>query len=162
MKITDEFSNVMSASVANGASTAFTEVMTGISLGQKRGIIIDHIEYQLSLTALQAIDDDGDRVTMAWTVSNSLSSLSIGNNQVIHTCDVSRIDAGTAANALLVVQPFNFELLPPIIVAAPRIFLGSIADGGVGGSVSSRLYYRYVELTPQEYIEIAETFVLIT
>ena len=54
------------------------------------------------------------------------------------------------------------QFFPPIIRASPRIFLGAETVGFAGaGTFFARMYFRYIDLSTQEYLELAETGLVI-
>ena len=166
MPISDKYANMANASVeVTAGALAFTELLTGISLGQGTGIIIDQIDYYINPNMLADFDTDVDTLRIAWTASNSITSIDTDQKSVIHTIAAMRIDFGTSvtdeSRTALVFMPITKQFFPPIIVAAPRLYLAATGDAGLTGSVKSRVYFRYVKLSSQEYLEIAESFVLV-
>lgn len=159
----DKYANIASAStVIDNATYTFTELLTGISLGQGMGIVIDQIDYTRTITALADLDNDSDYVQYGWTTSNTLTSLAVTTRGVIHSEMLARIDAGTAGDSHILQEPHVAQFFPPLIVAAPRLFLATYGGGTVSeGNIQSRIYFRYISLTSQEYLELAETFVLV-
>lgn len=161
----DQFPNIVAATVtpASAGAITFTEILTGVSLGQGIGMLIDRMEWQPSQNTLQDLDNDGDDITVAIVTVNTLTALNvITDRRIICYDSITRIDAGTAANALVLRTPFVRDFQPPLILAAPRLYVAMDATGAaVAGSVSFRVYFRYIKLTPQEYIELAEAFVLL-
>lgn len=161
-KLKDMYANLagISCSIADGAATS-TELLTGISLGTGVGIIIDSIEYTIPENLMTTA---GDYVKFGWSTVNTQSAIADYNpdkKNMIHACKVERYDAGTAGNALINRTPLVYNFFPPMIVAAPRLYL--VAWGaGFSGTFYSRMYYRYIELTSQEYLELAEAFVLVS
>lgn len=158
----DNYANIAEAQVtANGTTIAFTELQTGISLAQKRGIVIDKIEYTFARDDIGALADNED-INIGWVTSNSITSLNTNQKQVIHAVTLGRVDMGTAATAQIYEMPVQFMYTPPLIVAAQRIYLAvDSADSGSQNIHSSRLYFRYIDLKTEEYLEIAESFVLV-
>lgn len=157
----DMYANIASAQVdITDGSIIFTELMTGAGLGQGIGILIDKIEYTMSAGVYNDMQTDGDYVSLGWSTSNSLTSVNIDQKGVIHFDQVQYLAIGTPAVGLYV-WPRQHEFAPPIIVAAPRIFLWVNSIGVTTGTIKSRLYFRYVELKDREYLEIAESFVLV-
>ena len=161
----DTYANVAEIRVTDTGSgagaTEWAELQTGISLGQGTGIIIDALEYSLTLPLLQAMDNDGDYITVGWATSNSIEIDGVNQKQIIHRWSKYRIDAGTAANAEFVDVPVKFDFFPSIILAAPRLYAGIVNNLGGNYTVDFRIYFRYVDLTTQEYLELAEAFVLV-
>lgn len=160
--VKDIYANIVSATAdATSGTPNFTEVNLGISLGSKVGIIIDSIEYLPSLGLLNEFQDDGDLCVFGWSSSNSLSAPAISDSQVIDFNQMSFMAFGTPANGRFDIFPYKKSFLPPIIVASPRIYFYVDATGPNAGNVKCRLYFRYVELSTQEYLELAETFQLV-
>lgn len=160
----DRFANVVSAIVNTTADAlTFTEMLTGISLGQGVGMLIDEIDYHPSNGALNLMTADGDSIQMGITTSNDILNLTdFEDRRIIHMSDIMRQDLGTAASAQIIFLPKVFQFFPPLIIAAPRLYLAMDTSGlsaGVGGRV--RIYFRYIELTAAQYIELAEAFVLV-
>lgn len=159
----DMYANMASASITLvDNSLEFTELVTGISLGQGTGILIDKIEYSL-LTAEGALDD-GKNIQIGWCTSNAVTAMNLNDRRVLHRMLKERTDYGTAGNARISKDPDHFEFTPPIIVAAPRLYLAATASASSGANslvLFSRFYFRYIDLTDKEYLEIAETFILV-
>lgn len=159
--VNDTYANIASATVvANGTTLAFAELQTGISLGQGVGIIIDQIDYYYNRTGIGVLADN-EEVVMAWTTSNTLTDLLPTNSRVIHVDRLGRTDFGTAAAGTFKSIPVERKFTPPMIVAAPRIYLAIGAVASITQNFNSRIYYRYIKLSAQEYLELAEAFVLV-
>ena len=162
----DRYANFAQVTVTEtGANTeTFTDMLTGISLGQRIGILVDQIDYYILPQTLELIIATGDAFTFGWTTSNAAGSLAVDSRRTIHIAWVTiGTIIGTAASAgNLFVQPLSFKFDPPIIIASPRIFGVALgASLAAAGRIDSRLYYRYEPLTSQEYLELAETFLLV-
>lgn len=158
----DIYANMASNSVAaNGVTLTFNELLTGISLGQGMGLIIDEIDYYIDSTLRESMDADTDYIFGAWTTSNAITDIEIDNRSVIHKMSTQILFEGTPANAMVQNNPVVFQFLPPIIVAAPRIYLAVDGKAGLTGALRSRIYFRYIKLSPQEYLELAEAFILV-
>jgi len=159
--VNDLYANMGTTTVTlNGATIVFSELQTGISLGQGMGIIIDQFDYYFPFDNIDGLAT-GEQMIAAWTTSNSITSLSVTNRAVIHNSIMGRVDMGTAASGQILQQPNQHKFTPPIIVAAPRIYLACKGVSGQSNTISSRILFRYLKLTPQEYLELAETFILV-
>lgn len=159
----DVYANMATAQVTGAdGSIVFAELLTGISIGQGIGILIDSVDYYyMSAKVLLA---DGKTAKLAWVTSNALTSISIDDRRIIHYNESGRVDHGTAGNSQIVVQPDTYDFSPPIIVAAPRLYLAvelPASSGATGEVFRARFRFRYVDLTDKEYLEIAETFILV-
>lgn len=160
----DRFSNLASAAVteAVAATMAYTEVQTGVSLGQGVGILIDQISYIFDTSTLALIIANSDYLQSGWYTSNNNTVFALDQNQQIDMIQLTASVAGVATSMQIVESPMVHQFFPPLIVAAPRIYL---AIRGVSlasvATVRSRMYFRYIDLTSQEYLELAETFILV-
>lgn len=160
----DRFANIASAEVSTTAADAltFTEVLTGISLGVGRGIIIDEVDYYPNVAMYRELDADADSFICGWTTSNAVTDLSdVSDRRILHTFIAQGHLIGTAATLNVYHTPAVFQFFPPIIVATPRLYLACDTVGfGATALLRSRLFFRFIDLSPQEYLEIAETFQL--
>ena len=162
----DKYANLANATVVESAASTLTfiELLTGISLGQGMGMIIDQIDYYPGTGALEDLVAAGDFFETGWTTSNTITTLGIDNKSVIHNMRMhSEVAIGTPASAgHPVTLPKVYQFFPPIILAAPRIFLGVVGSSMAAAvTIRSRLYFRYVKLSAQEYLELAESFILV-
>ena len=166
---TDKYSNVAAVAVTQAAANvqAYQELLTGISLGQGVGMVIDQIDYwPSSLFAEIVASTDG--ASIAWTVTTAAANLLSGSaktdSRVIHQTDLSPAAAGVAVNSIThpIVSPLTYQFFPGLIVAAPRLYLSLQTTGFAAvATAQSRIYFRYLELSSQEYLELAEAFILV-
>ena len=166
---TDKYSNVAAiTNLMNGVNVmSWDELLTGISLGQGVGMVIDQIDYWFDGIETEMVVET-DRAAAGWAVSNAPASLISGaaksDARIIHQCIISQPGDGTANNSGTnpLVYPITYQFFPGLIVAAPRLFFGAHSTGFAAAvTLSSRLYFRYLELTSQEYLELAEAFILV-
>lgn len=158
----DKYANIISTSIAtNGAAYVNSEVTTGVSLGEGKGMLIDQIDYFFASALI--VDfiaaAAGDNLSVLWAVQDD--QIGYANSKVIHQMDTIKWDDGTAAVSFNQYMPISFKFDPPLIVASPKLFLTCYGSASIsGGLVYSRMYFRYVSLSAQEYLELAESFVL--
>ena len=157
----DRFANVVSSAVTMSAANVitFNEMLTGISLGQGVGMLIDQIDYQMAASSAREIVAASDDATIAITTSNDLTDLNnYEDRRIIH----SNQFVAVAVTVAPIQFPKVAQFFPPLIIAAPRIYLAMDTAGfGAAGIARLRIYFRYIALTPQQYIELAEAFVLV-
>lgn len=164
----DKYANVLSANVTTAGSTIGNqELTTGVSLGEGVGLLIDQIDYTPNDTIYTdfAAGDSGDYAKCAWSTQtlDASTEFQYDNSRVIHQLLMTRADYGTAGNAEIHLGPIVYKFDPAIIVASPKLFLNCICDAAISGGVFySRIYFRYVKLSAQEYLELAESFVLMS
>lgn len=161
--IDDRFSNIIGAQVVQSAANTdtFVEIATGVSLGQQMGIVIDEIRYYPARLALQEIVGTADQLLMALTTSSNVADFTDPGDTRILDVKSLQLTAARTAESNLVEVPLLSSFNPPIIVAAPSLFFGVETAGfGAAATVRFRLSYRFIKLTTQEYLEVAETFLI--
>lgn len=163
----DVFANIASARVTESAANTltFAEIVTGISLGQGIGMIIDGWEWKATRATLitaRAADAQGDGFDVALCTQNTVADLTTFNDRRILLKDeqVTLLD-GAAATAMDIKLGSRATYTPPLIIAAPRLFFAVKGTGMASALVVDfRLYFRYIDLQIQEYLELAEAFTL--
>ena len=158
----DRFANILMAEVVeSGANTlTFKEILTGISLGMGIGMIIDQIDYWPPTNMGAQLVATIDRIRMGFTVSDSITELNADDRSIIHMVEFH--SGGAAAVPQIHTNPIPFQFFPPIIRASPRLFL-AIEGESIAAAVTAqaRMYFRYIDLSTQEYLELAETGLVI-
>ena len=163
-KVQDKYANIINASLLTaGASTVTQDISTGVSLGEGKGMLIDQIDYFLSAGCLSDFiaAAAGEFYKLSWSVQSD--QFGYDNSKVIHELDVVKWVTGTPANAFISLWPKVFQFFPPLILASPKLYFNGSGSASIAAvSVFARMYFRYVDLTPQEYLELAESFVLMS
>ena len=163
---TDVYTNLASATVTESAAgvLTFVELATGISLGQGTGMLIDQVDYDWSPGAIGNIVAVNDRVAAAWFTSNAPTGITLTDRRLIHMSQlfVEPVIGAAASGGRPFQTPVVHQFFPAIIIAAPRLYLAVLSNSlAAPAQVSSRLYFRYIDLTDKEYLELAETFILV-
>ena len=167
MGVKDKFANLVNAIViTNGSSVVKNEVNTGVSLADGRGMLIDQIDYYYDTTVMAdyVAGATSDYMKAAWFTQSPLAAADFlyNNSRCLHVYEKQRLDLGVAAAGVFEHNPRVFQFFPPLIVAAPKFFFGCFGSSAIaGGTIYSRMYFRYVKLKPSEYLELAEAFILI-
>ena len=158
----DRFQNILPSEVVSSAANAltFAQVTTGASLGMRLGLIIDAINYMPATAALLEMTATGDRIITAWCTSDQLTDLEDeADSRILDQMIIMRHDVGTAATAFLFKTPIKHDFTPPLIMASPNLYLAVQTVGlASAATIRSRLSFRFITLSPQQYLEIAETF----
>jgi len=166
--ISDRFANIASAQVTESAinTLTFVEVQFGVSIGQRRGLIIDQIDYFITPGSFQGNWlTSSDNTLMAWVTRNDIPTLidNFNDNRVLHMMS-AQIHVLTAVGGTFIFSPFTHQFFPPLIVAprAGSLFLAiqSTSQINVVG-VQSRMYFRFIDLDKEDYLELAEAFDLV-
>ena len=158
----DRFANILMAQVVMSAANTITfkEILTGISLGMGIGMLIDQIDYHVPRATVAELLTTVDTLHIGFTVSDGLVDLSADDRQVIHMTELAQ--TLTTSGVVQVVSPLSHQFFPPIIRAAPRLFLACNTAGfASAATVQARMYFRYIDLSTQEYLELAETGLVI-
>ena len=161
----DVFPNIAAVSLTLSAANTLTysQILTGVNLGQGVGMLIDRVEWAPSQASLADIDTDQDRIEFGLTTSNTLTNINSATDRRVILFDaIHRGDMGVAASAWIFRIPFIRDFAPPLLIASPYLYLAVTSVGmTVAAVINMRMYFRYIQLTAQEYIELAETFVLL-
>ena len=162
----DRFANMASASVqeAIAGTMKYTELLTGISFGAGIGLLIDKVSYQIGFGTLGNVSASGDVVQCGWFTAKNAIDFDFNDRRLIDSVAFGYpATIGTpASNQQHTEMPVVHDFSPPLIIATPRLFLGikGLNLAGVADAVS-RFYFRYQPLSDKEYLELAETFVLV-
>lgn len=159
----DRYANTaMIEATESGISTlTFVPLLTGVSLGSGTGMLIDEISYMVGQGTIEDIVAAGDVLNCALVTSNAIPNLSGADRRIIHNFRMSN-NGLAIGGGLPVVQPYVYKFDPPMIFAGPRLFGGIVgASLAAAASVDLKFLFRYIDLTDREYLEIAETFVLV-
>lgn len=154
----DRYANIAMVQVVESGAQAltYTELLTGVSLGAGIGILIDQIDYYFPPASLALLVADSDGIEVGWSVSNTPTTIDASDRAFIH---VAGLQVGLlTSGGWLHRQPLSFQFFPPIIRASPRMYL-AVEGFATGAAITcrSRLYFRYIDLSTQEYLELAET-----
>jgi len=160
----DRFANMAALSVteSSAGTMTFAELQLGINFGQGIGILIDQLEYYFDAATLEDIVLAGDQLEGGWFTTNLMTAFDVLDKRQLHQVSVGLVAFGTPASANLTYQPTPFQFFPPLIQASPRVYLGVLGTSLAAAAIlRSRLYFRFINLTDKEYLEIAETFILV-
>lgn len=166
----DKYANIMTFSAQEPASGTinFSEVQTNVGIDSSRktgvAILIDEIDYFPSAATIELMTVSGDDLEMGITISSAVTNLlNMTDRRILHSAKLHRFDFGTAGSGALIRVPMAHQFFPPLIMAERQIFLGVISAGLASGAiVDARIYYRTVQITAEEFVEIAEVFRLVS
>jgi len=166
-KALDRYSQVayigLTCSAANTLTFKKLDVITGALLGAKQyGLLIERAEVYYSSLTLQDLDDDGDRVQFALTVSDSPSTLDVSRPEILFNAEILRVNAGTPAAVWFydrpIVRDFTGITGGGILVPADRIYGGLTSAGmTIVATASCRLWYTVIELDTGSYLELLQS-----
>jgi len=158
----DQFANLAVISVTESAANTLTfkKLETGISLFEKIAWIIHRVEYFMDILAA-SFDGNADFLDVGLSTTDQLTTVSFSNNAVLDKLQVQRSDWGAAANAILQEKPLykDFTNLPGGgLIIPPNPVYGFACGGGQvsARSVTIRLFYTTLVMTPDQYWELVE------
>ena len=163
--ISDRFANIAATAVTETAINTLTyqEVQFGVSLGNRRGLLIDQIDYFIRPATIAGNwVTANDFTIMAWCIDDTLTTLvdNFNNRKILHAMHIG-MQLYSLVGVNYFVNPYIHQFFPPLIVA-PRngsLFLAIESSSQVNVvGVQSRLYSRFIDLSTQDYLELAESF----
>lgn len=159
---TDSFANqaVLTLTESAANTLTFKKLETGVSLFDKVAWIIHRIEY-FFYTAAANFNHDTDNLKLGLCTSNTITSLSLTDANILDLLEVARIDYGAAASGMLVMRPHfkDFTNLPGGgLIVPPSPLYGACQGSGLVSATTSYLkfYYTVKELATEEYWELVE------
>jgi len=162
--MTDRFQNVLSGQVNMSAANVLTflELNTGVSLGAKMGLVIDQIDYNPAGASWRQLDAATDEMYMALCTSSSVTDLTdMTDNRLLDSVQIYGDTIGTAGTQLFYRNPLVTVFSPPLIHASPQLYFAMQTGGfASAGIVRMRLRFRFIKLSTEEYLELAEQFIL--
>lgn len=170
-KVQDKFTNRGSITVTEDAANqiTFQQLQTGISIFDKRALIINRFEVTIRNNIASLIPDNGDAVAVALTSSNRVTSLFSGvafsDPAVIDSFQFRNqsgqtVAAATAINIEVAPHVHDFSSLPGggLIVAGAPIFLAVQGVGAAAAAIADcRFGFQIIELAADEYLELVES-----
>jgi len=163
----DRFANVYTAALTMSGINALTFVQLnfGLNLRDKIAVVIDQLYIYMSGGMIAEITTTGDRIAFAVTMGDTVTSVfseALTDRRIVAQKEVIRLDAGTAATAIIIEVPLKMEFMPPILVLPTRLFFAMDTVGLASAGVAIlRMHYRTVNITQQDQlIEVLETFQL--
>lgn len=158
----DVFANQAVITVTESAANTLTfkKLETGISLFDKVAWIVHRLEYYFFMSAANW-NGDSDSLTMALTVANNITSLSLTDPNVLDLLQVSRQDWGAAASMFPCYRPTvkDFSPLPGGgLITPPNPLYGAAVGSGLAGAQTYylKMFYTVKELKTEEYWELVE------
>ena len=167
--IRDRYANIATFNVTESAAgtLTFAELRTnaGIDASRRRAtaILVDEIDYFPNRATAALMTTAGDDQLFGLTISDGVTDLQdMSDSRILHSARITRVDWGTAGSAQFEYAPLVFQFFPPLITAERSIYLGLESAGLASASnLRARMYYRTVEITDGEFLEIAEVFRLV-
>jgi len=160
----DAYANLAYMNVTESAANTLTfNGLTVVSnILANNAMLIHRVEYTVAVATLNEIAADGDTFTFGLTGSNTLTTTLLDDPEVYDEQRLCRQDAGTAGNAIVYRMPLvaDWSQMPGggRLVPADRIFV--FAEGtamGNPGEITARVYFTIIDMTPADYLELAQS-----
>lgn len=169
MMAIDKYANIATISVQQSAADTITFQELRTNLGVMSGrlgaqaMLIDQINYYYSVTAPALMTTAADLIQGAVTISNVPPSLGdAADRRILDMNQLQRVDWGVAASGQMLEMPRIHQFFPPLILAERSIYLGVNSSGLASAiTLNVRIYYRTVEISNTELIELLEVFRLV-
>lgn len=162
-KRADEYANIYQITLTESATNTltYTEINMGLTLFQKKAILVSRIVIDWGMVAIAALSDVSDTLIIGLCQNNQPTSIALSDSSTIWKTQKAGMKYGTPANYVIedVVSVFDLSDIPgggEFIVPSP--LYGAIQGASLGGAqtVTMRLYFNVVDLKPDEYIELLE------
>lgn len=155
----------LTESAAN--TLTFEKVESGMSIYDRVGWVLNRVEWMVAIASMNLILDQSDGITCGVATSNSMSSVSDTDPNILFRTRISQVDNGTPATSELVVSPIvqDFSGMPGggILVLPNPLYvfvLGQSLASAV--TVSMRAWFTSVELSDDDYFLLAQVRMLLT
>ena len=165
----DKYANIATIQVTMSALNVLTfqELTTQLGVLPRRtgamAMLLDQVDYLPGAAAIGEMATAADTIQMALTISNAVPDLTdILDRRILSFASLLRTDLGVAASGVIIKLPITEQFFPPLITAEKSLFLG-MSSGGLAnpGVLRCRIYYRLVEISKDEMIELLEVFRLV-
>lgn len=164
----DRFANIATFTVTESAAgtITFTELNTQLGFISGRrpiAMLVDEIDFFIAPASMALIAGDGDQIAMGVTLSNNVTDLGdLTDRRILNSMYVRREDAGTAATVMMTKMPIVHQFFPPLIHAEKLMYLGIVSSSlATPATGLARIYYRTIELSDAELVELTEVFRLV-
>lgn len=162
----DQFAQIAYLSVTESAATTLTfeELSIAAELDKKKAMVIHRIEYNVAGGSLALLIAAGDQITCGLSLSNSITSTSLDKAEVFDRINIF-YSAGLPAGGIMEPIDRRFTDMPGggLLVPVKKLFLFtqgvSIASAT---TVQARIWYTIKNLSPADYLELADAFQILT
>lgn len=159
-KVTDQYVNRAIVSVVESAANTITfqQIQFGVGTFQQVGLEVQEVHFFPNSTTLGLLVAAGDNLLMGLTGRDDLTDLNPSNQALYCQVGLGCASAQTAPIETPLIYKFadmGGLLIPPnpLYLAVQGIGLGAAA------TVRAIIYYRFIQLTPQQSLEVLQTLI---
>ena len=164
VKVTDDYANIYQIVLTESAPATLTyfEINLGLTLFQKKAILVNRIVVDWTQATLEKIIGVSDTVIVGLCQSNIPASIALTDSSTIWKAQKLAHPTGTPAEMeiLDVVQVFDLTRIPgggEFIVPTPLYGAIQAASIATATTVTVRMYFQVVDLKPDQYFELLES-----
>lgn len=162
--VKDKYANMLEQTLTMSATDTltFVELDLGLNLFQKVALLINRIEYEVPLSAIQSLAQNTDSWTVGLSSDNTIAGLDFSTRALIDMTEIMVQASGTPAAANMYQFPLvrDYADLPGggLLIAPRPLYLGLETTGFAAASaVTMRMYFTILQLKPDEYFELLES-----
>jgi len=152
-------------SVAN--TLTFAELNIAAETDKKKAMVIHRIEYLLSGTSIASLVATGDQITAGLSLSDSITTIGLNKIEVFDrfqvSWDVITTTGSWYGSAFPIDKRFNDMPGGGLIVPVKKLY--SFIQGSslaVATSMTARIWYTILTLSPLDYVELIEAMNILT
>lgn len=160
----DQFAQIGYLSVTETAANTLTFANLSVfsNVLSNQAIILHKIMYYLPVASLQELAAASDRLRFGIAGSDSMTTPTIDDAEVYDYQEICWLTFGTAGNAVIqemvVEQDYNNMPGGGLLVPADRIFLFAMGQSlSSATTVQVRFFFTLKSLSPQDYLELAQS-----
>lgn len=157
----DKYANVAFGSVTMSAANTltFSQIQMGVGLFEGKAMILHRVSFRPSFVSVHELAAATDRLVMALTTSNRLSSIiDVTDPSIIGNVDL--ISLGAAIEVVRLPFQIDYSNLPGggKLLACNPIYAAMWTSGAAAASAMKvDLEFTFVELSPQDYLEVIQS-----
>jgi hypothetical protein len=164
-KTQDLFCNKFYATVEETAANTLTfeEIQTNINIFDKTAWVLERLEWYIPSASYYELAAAGDIIQAALTTSNQMDDLGLDDAAVIDMLEAKATIYGTAESANIqhhpIIRSFS-QMSGGGLIIAPRPLYIAIMGTSLANPVSAQVrgYFRQVQMSPDEYIELIDFY----
>jgi len=159
----DKYANIMLTAVTESAANTltFTELPQVTTLLEKKAYLLNRIVYDLGVTLLNELKADGERVQFGLSLNSRFTTPTIIEPAIVdYNVQYCRTQTAVGYDVSTGMINKDFSTLPGYGILLPTRPLYLYAKGtslATASTISARLYFTVLDLTPADYWDLVES-----